>query len=331
MCIAIAKPRGIDRPSNEILTECFKNNKDGAGFSFAINGKVHIMKGYMKLEDLITAVESLEKFIKMKDTSMLFHFRIGTQGGNVEGNTHPFPLSDVEEELKSTLHITDMAMIHNGIISKTSGSEYRKKFPNLSDTQIFCSEFLKEMKDVYGYDKMFDSKLVNAIISEFLGSGKFAFLDKDGAINTYGEWIEDNGIFYSNKTYKESKWLNVGGKNVYKGGSCYNGYYDDFDYSNYKYNKQAIEKELEIVNDKQKVIEFTDINDDYFNAQSSDIVPVINTMLYDFYDSNLKLVHQKDLKVYGKLYMDSLGIIYIKDDFGYLENGLYAEKVLPKI
>ena len=44
MCIAIGKPIGVDVPNDEILTNCFNNNPDGAGFAFNYNNEVVIKK-----------------------------------------------------------------------------------------------------------------------------------------------------------------------------------------------------------------------------------------------------------------------------------------------
>ena len=81
MCIAIAKPIGVEIPNDDILTNCFNNNPDGAGFAFNHNNEVVIRKGYMKLKDfldvfvifvpfLIVGVFVLEYFLTKKILSM---------------------------------------------------------------------------------------------------------------------------------------------------------------------------------------------------------------------------------------------------------------------
>lgn len=338
MCIAVAKPKGIKRPSNEIFKECFDNNKDGAGFAFALDGRVVISKGYMTYDDYIKAIEDLEKNVNLEEIAMLYHFRIGTQGGNVGGNTHPFPLSSKVEELKAETLITDICMIHNGIISETSSYDYKKAFPELSDTQIFCSEFLEEIKTVYGIDKMFESKLVDKLIKTYKGTGKFGFLTNIGDIVMYGEWIEDGGVYYSNKTYKESKWLNVGGRQVakgyasnYVGNSYYSkyGFYDEIDLDYFEKRTGVTTNNIDNtpVVTQQVITEITKEDEEFFNQQSESITEIDSLLEYEFYDEDLIQVPLKDLKAYNKLYIDELGFCYVKDDLGFLEVNLVAYKV----
>ena len=76
MCIAIAKPIGVDIPNDDILTNCFHNNPDGAGFAFNHNNEVIIRKGYMTLKDFLDAFHKYNEKFDFKNRGVLIHTRI---------------------------------------------------------------------------------------------------------------------------------------------------------------------------------------------------------------------------------------------------------------
>ena len=56
----------------------------------------------------------------------------------------------------------------------------------------------------YKYDKEFyKSRKQMGIIQSEIGNSKMAFLDGKGGIYTIGDFIEDEGILYSNSSYME--------------------------------------------------------------------------------------------------------------------------------
>ena len=85
MCIIVAKEKGVEAPSFDTLKTCFVNNPDGAGFMYLNkNNKVQIYKGFMKFEDLKAKLESVYNELgNTKDIPFVYHFRIGTSGGNI--------------------------------------------------------------------------------------------------------------------------------------------------------------------------------------------------------------------------------------------------------
>lgn len=247
MCIAICKPEDVELPSKETLETCFRNNPDGAGFAYAKDGVVTIKKGYMNFNDFWCALSETNKEQKLKECGMLIHFRIGTGGGNIPGLTHPFPIVDDEGALRKIEYRSPYAVIHNGIITLTSSCVYKET--QMSDTAIFIRDYLCKIAQ---NRQWFRRKCNIELIEKLIGS-KMAIINAYGEIIKTSGFIEDNGIFYSNttyKTYRASTYTSLPAKTGetknYQRATYPTGYskYDDDDYyydskaySNYIGNK----------------------------------------------------------------------------------------------
>ena len=218
MCIIVSKETGVELPSKEILEQCFFSNPDGAGLMFVNKGKVNIVKGFMNFDSFYEYLMKLDKIHNLKNKALVMHFRIST-GGNVdEGNCHPYPITSSKRLLRSTMVKTDVGMAHNGIIST-----YSYKKGELNDTQLFIQHCVSAVHDL---DKEFyKNKKVMAMLEDIAGS-KLCFLDSQENIYYVGNFVEEDGVKYSNTTYKA----------YYTYGKYYydydDGYYDDYyDYS----------------------------------------------------------------------------------------------------
>ena len=214
MCIAIAKPMGVDVPNDDILTNCFNNNPDGAGFAFNHNNEVVIRKGYMKLKDFLDAFHKYNEKFDFKNRGVLIHTRITTHGGTNPQMCHPFPINSDEGALKKIEYASPFAVVHNGIISLTSAEATRKK--DMSDTAIFVQKYLTKIAK---NKKWFGNKANIELIEELIDS-KMAILNGSGKIAMTSGFTEDNGVFYSNSSYKENRYKRVYGWD----------WYDDYDY-----------------------------------------------------------------------------------------------------
>ena len=215
MCIAIAKPIGVEIPNDDILTNCFNNNPDGAGFAFNHNNEVVIRKGYMKLKDFLDVFHKYDEKFNFKNRGVLIHTRITTHGGTNPQMCHPFPINSDEGALKKIEYCSPFAIVHNGIISLTSSEATRKK--DMSDTAIFVQKYLTKIAKNKNW---FNNKANIELIEELIDS-KMAILNGKGKIIMTSGFTEDNGIFYSNSSYKENRY-----KKVYNW-----DWYDDYDYN----------------------------------------------------------------------------------------------------
>lgn len=177
MCLAIYKPPSAVIPE-EHLTAGWQGNNDGAGFAYIKKGKVVIEKGFLKLQEFLTAYKKASE--KYPDSPFLIHFRIASMGEKGAENTHPWAFKGG-------------ALIHNGTISGT-GATWNK---GLSDTGLFT----KKLDGVITHAMLADNA---AKWDAALGSNKVCFLFDDGKFHiinmTLGQWNE--GVWYSNGSYK---------------------------------------------------------------------------------------------------------------------------------
>ena len=205
MCIIIAKDKIGRLPTEKELKSSFTYNSDGAGFMYVDNGKVVIDKGYMTYDSFIKHYKTLlDKYNNFKNKSLVIHCRIGTSGRNTKGNTHPYPISDSVKELRSKhLSRENIGIAHNGII-KGYGTA-----TGLNDTQEYISKYLYPL--YYHYRDFYKNKDI-LYQMELATNSKFAILDKTDTIYYVGEFIDDNGLNFSNNTYNYdysySNWTN---------------------------------------------------------------------------------------------------------------------------
>lgn len=200
MCIIASSEIGMTLPSTETIKTMWRCNSDGAGFMYNKDNKVIIKKGFMTLDAFNKALEELKKEIDTVNSTVIMHFRIGTHGGNIPENTHPFPVTCMEPLLKKLTVNTDIGMAHNGIINTVQPRN------NISDTMEYVLEFLSEFKYI---DKNFYTKrLWQKVIENTINGSRMCFLDGSGSVTYIGNWHTDEttGVKYSNTGYQRSYW-----------------------------------------------------------------------------------------------------------------------------
>ena len=212
MCIIAIKKQGVEMPSDVIIKNMFQRNPDGAGFMYLdkdIN-KVRIEKGIM---DVKTYLKKVKRFTS--EDTVVMHFRIGTSGGNIPANTHPFMVSENFEDLKKLKGATDIAVVHNGIIDITPSRK------DVSDTMEFIANRLAYIRNAIP-EFYKDENILKWIENEI--DSKLCIMTGLGEIVTIGKFNEMDGVMYSNYTYEDSK--------IYKAYS-----YDDYDWDKYDWEK----------------------------------------------------------------------------------------------
>jgi len=219
MCIIAGKPYGINTLDWEKIRNCFDNNDDGAGFAFCVKGDKHVRfrKGFMTFD---TFKNTLQKLVidryNLEDVQLLLHYRISTHGGVSQENTHPFPVTAVDERLTALKGRTDVICAMNGVTS--IDIPYKSTF---SDTMQYIKDRLAFPKAL---DKAFFKR--KAFIPYITDSGaKWLFMDTTDMI-VFGAFNECDGWLYSNFTHSYSKTWS------YKGAYSSYGWYDEYyDYS----------------------------------------------------------------------------------------------------
>ena len=237
MCLIIVKPIGANLPTKNCIQQAFENNDDGFGLAYWGKGmdNVLIEKGAMTLARTIELIDSIEN---PKGKLILMHFRLATTGWVSEGNCHPFPISKHSKLLKAAHVSTNIAIAHNGMIindgfiandddfgwednyfgapTQVCGTpegnvsiHYRKvqsKYNvEFSDTQNFIKNYLADMGDA-----LFNKAVLKMI--ENFSNSKFAFITNTGGLYMVGTFTKFNKCFYSNCSFKESRYYVIPSK-----------------------------------------------------------------------------------------------------------------------
>lgn len=252
MCIIISKEKNARLPKEEELKTSFEYNRDGAGFMYVENGQVIIDKGYMTYDEFISHYRKLlKRFNNFKNKSLVIHCRIGTSGGNTKANTHPYPITDNASLLHNTKVITDIGIAHNGIIHGYG------ELKGLSDTQEFIMKYITPLYD--NYKNFYKNEEIMKGIQKITNS-KFAILDDKDDIYYIGDFVEDEGLKFSNTTYKSYRY----------------SYSNDYSYNKtYSYSYKRDEDEdakFSLNNDTKKLLDVKEV-DNILDMVEDDYVP----------------------------------------------------------
>ena len=190
MCIICVSKPGCEQPSVKTLRTMFLLNPHGAGYMVARGGKVFIHKGFMNIEEFLNAVRR-EQFTAAD--SVVYHFRISTQAGVNPEMTHPFPLSNQPRRMRALDMTCRYGVAHNGIIRLTSDPTNTR----FSDTAVFITDYLTNI--IRKPADLRNQERLDTIYR--LAQSKFAIMDGSGYTATVGEFINDRGILYSNRSY----------------------------------------------------------------------------------------------------------------------------------
>lgn len=263
MCIIIYKSKGTAAKVEwDTLKTCFTNNPDGAGYAIAYNDKLLLKKGFMSFHDFKMSLEQTLKGVNIHDAGILFHFRITTHGGTSRANTHPFPLGrDSLTDRKYTG--LDACVAMNGICLSNTG--YKS---SISDTMDAVESLINPLYKMYGD---FWKKEDAHNIFSFLGA-KWAILEKDGMVTSFGAFHNLQGWTYSNYSYIERKAYQYSYTSPYTSDNWKNLYLDDDDDYAYpatvdstpakSYHYDLIEYEgnvMELSSNKIKTVKLSDM------------------------------------------------------------------------
>jgi hypothetical protein len=115
---------------------------------------------------------------------------------------------------------TRLALAHNGVIAADVGAY--KRFGQNSDTYRFVRDIASlYMRKVTWYQ---DKNLVT--LTKRLADSKLAIMGADGHVELIGDFVTEDGIYYSNTSYKEAYYRLIGSSS---GSSLSRYYLDDFE------------------------------------------------------------------------------------------------------
>lgn len=195
MCIICVSKSGVQQPTDSTIRAMFRRNPHGAGYMYARDGKVTIHKGFMNIEDFLSAVHT-ERFTPQD--SVVYHFRISTQAGVNAAMTHPFPLSNQPRMMRALDMTCRCGIAHNGVIRLTSDPDNKR----YSDTAIFITDYLSRI--IRRKTDLKDEATLALVWK--LAQSKLAIMDGDGYVATVGHFIDDHGLLFSNDSYQTGWW-----------------------------------------------------------------------------------------------------------------------------
>jgi hypothetical protein len=212
MCLIVVIKSGIDKYDNFVLdgiNRASKSNTDGIGFTFKrkSTGKVFISKGYKNYEDFLKVYKD-KKLLPIDE--VLVHLRIGNKGEKSVDMNHPFVISNDRDEILLNHRFVDKpTLVHNGTFFDYSvnGSRY-------SDTFFFIERFMSipELQSLLIRDQI----LFKDTFSEIIKTNKIGIIfPGTQKLITIGNFVEDQGYLFSNISYKEETYSNVGGVECY--------------------------------------------------------------------------------------------------------------------
>ena len=190
MCIICVSKSGVRQPTVTELNTMFRNNPDGAGYMVARHGMVSISKGYMDFGEFLNAVRR-EHFTERD--SVVYHFRISTQAGVNPEMTHPFPLSNRLERMEKLDTTCRIGVAHNGVIRLTADPDNHR----YSDTALFITQYLRVL--IQRREDLRDRRILDTVWN--LAQSKFAIMDGGGYVATVGEFLNQDGLLFSNASY----------------------------------------------------------------------------------------------------------------------------------
>lgn len=220
MCIIAYAPKGV-QIKEQTIEVMFDYNPDGAGIMWKpLNGdKVQIRKGFMTLSELMKAYEQIPV-----ECEKAIHCRIATSGKISPATCHPFPVRNKIKAMKKAVDETDMALMHNGVISFCTPKEGLKA--KHSDTMEFAQQYLMPLRN----------QLDNPALKKLLGqttNSRLLIFRRNKPTVMIGDWEQEEGVYYSNDTYKDDY-----GYGPYKSYYKY-GYWDEDGYANPHSYKQC--------------------------------------------------------------------------------------------
>lgn len=198
MCLLTFIPEYTQIDIDDLATGAV-NNPDGFGFAVHTGRRI-VMNNGLNFEAV------LDDFLKVRRQHhgpALFHSRITTHGGTTIDNCHPFQVGRDPETV----------MAHNGMLPIDAKD-------GKSDTRIFAEELFPS----WGGASTLNSKKMRKRLSKFATGSKLVFLSANPDVNhdyiiineKDGMW--DNGVWWSNGSYKWTRNYTYGGGSMYTTG-----------------------------------------------------------------------------------------------------------------
>ena len=190
MCIIIYKPTGVSIPE-ETWEEWLKNssrcNRDGFGYAWRKPGDPWNWRKGVKLQEKhIEEVQGLWG----PDVELVLHYRASTGGLLVDENCHPFLVSWDRDPsvVEGTLQDGEVLLFHNGVFRGLSEP------PSWSDTRT-VADLMRVGAERFAEDTKYAISWLSVV-------GGHSFLVASNEEVCHNMEVEDNGVWFSNRSYE---------------------------------------------------------------------------------------------------------------------------------
>lgn len=187
MCIIAIKKAGVQFPDIQTVETMCDNNPDGFAVVWhSSRDKYSRVYRTMNRERFLKRYKMIVRHNDYRTTSLYIHARIATHGSLKQSNCHGF----VDTK-------TRLCFAHNGILGI-------KNRDDLTDSETFFRDYFIP---TFRHGGWYEAEM---LIKDIIGYSKFVFMDGDGGIRHFGNYIHEyNGMLYSNTSYQNfrSKYL----------------------------------------------------------------------------------------------------------------------------
>ena len=184
MCIIAIKKQGVKFPSIETVETMCDRNPDGFALVWHSqkDGQSRVYRT-MSREQFLKKYKQVVRHNNYETTSLYLHARIATHGSLKQSNCHGF-----------VDHNTHLAFAHNGILGIPNRGD-------MTDSETFFRDYFIPTFKHGGWHE------AEQLISDIIGYSKFVFMNDKGELRHFGNYIkDDDGMLYSNGTYRNSKY-----------------------------------------------------------------------------------------------------------------------------
>lgn len=180
MCIIAIKDAGVQFPTITTVETMCDNNPDGFAVVWHRTGDKHSrVYRTMDRDKFLKRYRMIVRHHDYRTTTLYIHARIATHGSLRLRNCHGF-----------VDHDTRLCFAHNGILSI-------KNRDDLTDSETFFRDYFIPTFRHGGWHE------AEQLIKGIIGYSKFVFMDGDGRLRRFGNYIKDNdGVLYSNSSFR---------------------------------------------------------------------------------------------------------------------------------
>lgn len=209
MCIICYTPAGVALPDKNTFKTMFNNNPDGGGLMYTDGGGVVIDKGFFDVNAMYNAARAARA--KYPTTPVVLHFRISTQGGASAPLTHPYPVCGDYKRMRQLRTRAPLAIAHNGVINEYAAPWSARSKLNYNDTMTFTKDFVAPL--LRGRVKWYTAPDADAlrVALRAVSASRLAIMSANGHVELIGHFYADNGLYYSNESYKPPRPYVYGG------------------------------------------------------------------------------------------------------------------------